>query len=75
MNQWFELVIEKVVADDGIKWSHELKSAGLRPDIDYTWEYKPSKYDWFTGDGAASMVKFRFVNESLATYYRLKWKK
>lgn len=52
----------------------ELKELGLRANKDFTWSFKPKKEDYFNYEVLEPpTVTFTFVEESLASFMRLKW--
>jgi hypothetical protein len=52
----------------------ELKQARLAIDTDFRWSYIPSKYDgWDDTTHTQPLLNVWFVNESLESFYRLKW--
>ena len=67
------VVIHEISATEAIELKYQLVSDGLQPTIDFTWEYTPSKYSGWSGDDQEyRLAKFIFVNDSLASFYRLK---
>jgi hypothetical protein len=67
---WTEVVFEDANASNGIAMAHELRSAGLTLDKDFTWQYIPSGIETFK-----RQVIINFRNPALATFYSLKWQK
>jgi hypothetical protein len=52
----------------------ELKDLGLRANKDFTWSFKPRQGDYFSSEGMIPpSVTFTFVEESMASFIRLKW--
>jgi hypothetical protein len=52
----------------------ELKAAGLVVEQDFRWSYIPSEYDgWDDSTHTQPCVEITFTNESLESFYRLKW--
>jgi len=53
---------------------YELEKAGLIMDQDFTWYYQQARWDDFSHEPTLPRcVKFDFAQESLATFYKLKW--
>ena len=70
------VTIHDISAAQAIEFKYELVSAGLHADIDFFWKYTPSKYSSWSGDDQEnSLAEYTFVNESMASFYRLKWTK
>jgi hypothetical protein len=68
------VIIHDIPANQAIELKHQLIDDGLQLVIDFTWEYTPSKYSGWSGDDQEhSYAKYIFVNDSLASFYRLKW--
>jgi hypothetical protein len=68
------VVIHDISATQAIELKYQLVNDGLRPTIDFDWEYTPSKYSGWSGDEQEHrLAKYTFVNDSLASFYRLKW--
>jgi hypothetical protein len=85
---WTELVFEGANASNGIAMAHELRSAGLTLDRDFTWKYIPEgmidlnfRYDMTFADDyhetriQKRQVVIRFRDPALATFYTLKWQR
>ena len=52
----------------------ELKGMGLMANRDFTWSFNPSKGDYFSYEVTEPpTVTITFVEESMASFYRLKW--
>jgi hypothetical protein len=52
----------------------ELKGLGLTANKDFTWSFKPRQGDYFSlEDVDPPTVTFTFVNESMASFVRLKY--
>ena len=55
----------------------ELKDLGLYANKDFTWSYHPTRTDYFDYYNneviGGPSVTFTFVNESLLSYFKLKW--
>lgn len=60
--------------DDGIRLKNQLIAAGLKIGQDFTWAYTQAKYN---NDGYEAVtprsVCFEFVDQKLATFYKIKW--
>jgi len=71
------LVIENITAADAIALKHELDQSGLVNSQDYTWRYRPVKYnnDWSAYPIEQSQVVFEFDSPAVASFYRVKWAK
>jgi hypothetical protein len=68
------ITIYSVSAQQALLYKEQLTQDGLVVDQDYSWSYRPVKYnDWLQTDGEASCVQFEFRDQSLASFYRLKW--
>jgi hypothetical protein len=51
----------------------ELRDAGYIQGTDFEFTFNPSIQDRFSGPTKPSYVLFRFRQEELSTFYRLKW--
>ena len=52
----------------------ELKELGLRANKDFTWSFRPRQGDYFGSEETEPpTVMFTFVEESMASFVRLKW--
>ena len=52
----------------------ELKGLGLAANKDFTWSFKPRQGDYFSYEETEPpTVTFTFVEESMASFFRLKW--
>lgn len=71
------IVIENVIAAEALTFKYELDQSGLVNNQDYTWQYRPVKYnnDWSTVPVEKSQVVFEFSSPALASFYRVKWAK
>lgn len=69
-----KVVIEHIQPIEAVERKNQLLKDGLVLDQDFVWEYKPATYD---NDGYSAVTPkqatFRFINPSLATFYKLKW--
>lgn len=86
---WTEVVFKGANASSGIAMAHELRSAGLTLDKDFTWQYIPegmvtfnntltlSSYteDYHEAQLQKKQVIIQFRNPALATFYSLKWQR
>ena len=52
---WTEVVFKDANASNGIAMAHELRSAGLTLDTDFTWQYIPSGYRWVIPSGMVTL--------------------
>lgn len=68
------IVIPVNTSIDAYAMLGDLKAAGLRAGKDFTWAYMPRKTDYFSYEETqAPHVTITFFEESLTSYYRLKW--
>ncbi len=67
------ITIRGVSPFDAIGYKFQLIQAGLVMDDDFSWAYHPATWDNFTGGTYDKYVVFHFQEESLATFYQLKW--
>ena len=54
----------------------ELKAIGLVADRDFTWSFQPRQEDYFSYEETETeppSVTFTFINESMASFVRLKF--
>jgi hypothetical protein len=52
----------------------ELKALGLTANSDFTWSFRPRQGDYFSSEVIdPPSVTFTFVNESMASFVRLKY--
>ena len=54
----------------------ELKAIGLVADRDFTWSFQPRQEDYFSYEETETeppSVTFTFINESMASFLRLKY--
>jgi hypothetical protein len=70
---WHEIVFENAGAADGIAMFYQLRKDGLTPGVDFDWKYMPTWSITATGHNNAKAVILMFREESLATFYTLKW--
>lgn len=71
------VIVTDLTPFDAIGLKYELEKAGLLDKRDFTWSYRPIKYDdgWSSEISYRSQVAFEFVNPALASFYQLKWTK
>ena len=71
------LIIENITAAEAMAFKYDLDQSGLLNNQDYTWRYRPVKYnnDWSTHPIEQSQVVFEFDSPALASFYRVKWAK
>jgi len=68
------IVLSNISAQQAVDYKKQLDIDGLVTDQDYTWSYRPVKYNgWAPVD--QSEVEFEFTDPALASFYRLKWAK
>lgn len=84
---WSKVVFEGANASSGIAWAHELRSAGLTLDQDFTWQYIPGGMvtldtimtsfaeDYHETQIQKKQVIIQFRDPALATFYSLKWQR
>ena len=85
---WTEIVFEGANASSGIAMAHELRSAGLTLDQDFTWQYIPggmvtlnnitalfNDQDYQDAPIQKKQVIIQFRDPALATFYSLKWQR
>jgi hypothetical protein len=84
---WTEVVFEGANASSGIAMAHELRSAGLTLDQDFTWQYIPGGMvtldtimlsyteDYHEAQLQKKQVIIQFRDPALATFYSLKWQR
>ena len=84
---WTEVVFKGANASSGIAMAHELRSAGLTLDKDFTWQYIPGGMvtldtimlsyaeDYHEAPIQKKQVIIQFRDPALATFYSLKWQR
>ena len=85
---WSEVVVKGANASSGIAMAHELRSAGLTLDKDFTWQYIPEGMvtlndtitlsyaeDYHEAQLQKKQVIIQFRDPALATFYSLKWQR
>jgi len=50
-----------------------LKRQGYNVGEDFDFEYSPGYYEWTASEHRPRQTKFTFYNQTLATYFMLKW--
>jgi hypothetical protein len=66
-------VIVQCDANAGMELVRELRSAGLVQGRDFDFEYRPYRYDNFSGNNDVASTVFSFYTEKYGTFYTLKW--
>ena len=68
-----KLIVKNIT--EALTFKDMVESGGLHHDIDYRWEYIPKINSWL-GDEIVrpASVEFTFIDEAMATFFRLKWK-
>lgn len=68
------LILPVKNAGEAMSYIDTLRSEGLAVGGDFTWSYIPSEYDgWDDSTHTQPCVEIWFANESLESFYRLKW--
>ena len=68
------LIVPVKNAADAMGYLDTLRSEGLVVDQDFRWSYMPSEYDgWDDSTHTQPCVEITFTNESLESFYRLRW--
>lgn len=68
------LIIPVNNAQAALVYIDELREAGLRSDVDFTWSYVPSEYDgWDDSTHTQPCLEVKFINEALESFYSLRW--
>lgn len=68
------LIVPVKNAADAMSYLDTLRSEGLVVDQDFRWSYMPSEYDgWDDSTHTQPCVEITFTNESLESFYRLRW--
>lgn len=61
-------------ASQALEYVNQLRNNGLVADRDFRWKYVPSQYDgWDDTTHTQPCVELWFFNESLESFYKLKW--
>lgn len=68
-----KIIIEIADANRALELKRDLEQGGLLVDRDFTWHYHPAHYEWENNNHTPAWVEFIFENESLSSYYRIKW--
>ena len=69
---WYDIVVEHTSASSAIDLKDQLMHDGLVSGVDFEWRWTGSRWDADVGHYPAS-TRFSFRDESMATFYRLKW--
>ena len=84
---WSKVVFEGANASSGMAMAHELRSAGLTLEQDFTWQYIPGgmvtlntiMWSYAEDHHEAQLQKrqviIQFRDPALATFYSLKWQR
>jgi hypothetical protein len=68
------IILYDVDVGNALDMKHELEKAGLIMNQDFTWYYQQARWDDFSHEPTQPQcVMFEFVQESMATFYKLKW--
>lgn len=68
------VILEQVAPTQAIELKNELVAAGLVMDQDFVWRYYQARWNDFNYAGIEpATVIFDFEQDSLATFYQLKW--
>lgn len=70
--QWHDIVVEHTPASLAIDMKNQLVEDGLVSGVDFEWRWTGSTWDASVGHNP-SATRFSFRDESMATFYRLKW--
>lgn len=62
-----------VNANLALEYVKQLRNDGLESGKDFDFAFYPIAQDRFSGPAKPNYVLFYFYNDSLATYYTLKW--
>lgn len=71
----YKISIENVEPNQAIDLKNQLLDDGLVVDVDFTWRFRPSTWDYMTSSGDPAGVDYHFKNATIATFYQLKWSK
>ena len=69
---WYDIVVEHTPASLAIDMKNQLIQDGLASGVDFEWRWTGSTWDSAVGYNP-SATRFSFRDESMATFYRLKW--
>ena len=69
---WHVVVIQPATANRAIELKYQLVDDGLIDGVDFEWRWHGTTWDPSTGM-YPSETRFSFRDESIATFYRLKW--
>lgn len=68
-----EVVVKHKTSHEISQIVSELKDLGYRVHIDFDFEYSAGKFDWSTVVDVPRQTKFIFYNESMASWFALKY--
>ena len=51
----------------------DLKNQGYRVGVDFDFEFRPGYYEWTTSEHRPRQTKFTFYNQSLSTWFVMRW--
>jgi hypothetical protein len=70
-----KIILEIKNITEALTFKDGIESSGLHHGVDYHWKYIPKISSWL-GDEVVrpASVEFDFVDDSMATFFRLKWK-
>lgn len=69
---WHDIVVKHTPASLAIEMKNNLLQDGLVQGVDFEWRWTGSAWDTASGVDPAQ-TRFSFREESVATFYRLKW--
>lgn len=69
---WYDIVVEHTPAMKAIELKNEIINNGLVHGVDFEWRWTGSTWEAPAGYNP-STTRFSFRDESMATFYRLKW--
>ena len=69
---WYDVVVKHTPASLAIHMKNNLLQDGLVQGVDFEWRWTGSTWDSTSGVYPAQ-TRFSFREESVATFYRLKW--
>lgn len=70
--EWHDILVEHTPASRAIDMKNQLIEDGLTQGVDFEWRWTGSTWDSNVGYNP-STTRFSFRDESMATFYRLKW--
>ena len=70
-----KIILEVKDITEALFFKNSIESSGLHHGVDYTWRYTPKISSWL-GDEVVrpATVDFDFEDDSMATFFRLRWK-